>query len=85
MSISDVAKSTSTDRVFGKLLNAVRCGNLDSRDRDLSKFTGVFSDLYIVDDVIYFGSRVAIPSNQQARLLSELHFSHIGAVKMKEF
>ena len=33
---------------------------------------------------MYFGARVVIPSNQQARLLEKLHFTHIGAVKMKE-
>ena len=84
LSISDVAKATREDKVFGKLFNAVRCGTLDSKDKDLSKFTGAFSDLYIGEEVLYFGTRVVIPSVQQARLLSELHFSHIGAIKMKE-
>ena len=84
LDIRDVAKATREDRIFGKLFNAVRCGNLDSKDKELSKFTGVFSDLYIGDEVLYFGTRVVIPTVQQARLLDELHFSHIGAVKMKE-
>ena len=84
LDISDVAKATREDRTFGKLFNAVRCGNLDSKDKDLSKFTGVFSDLYIEDEVLYFGTRVVIPTNQQARLLDELHSSHIGVVKIKE-
>ena len=84
LDISDVAKATREDKVYGKLFNTVRCGNLDSKDKDLSKFTGVFLDLYIENEVLYFGTRVVIPTVQHARLLDELHFSHIGAVKMKE-
>ena len=62
LSISDVAKATREDKVFGKLYNAVRSGNLDSKDADLSKFNGVFSDLYIENEVLYFGTRVVIPT-----------------------
>ena len=84
LDISDVARATREHKTFGKLYNAVRCGNLNSKDKDLSRFTGVFSNLYIEDEVLYFGTRVVIPTVQQARLLEELHFSHIGVVKMKE-
>ena len=75
LDISHVAKATREDKVYGKLFNAVRCGNLDSKDKDLSKFTGVFLDLYIENEVLYFGTRVVIPTVQHARLLDELHFS----------
>ena len=34
--------------------------------------------------MLYFGARVIIPSCQQARMLDELHMSHIGIVKMKD-
>ena len=84
MSIADVARATREDRVYGKLYNAVRNGSLNKDDPDLSKFNGVFAELYIEQEVLYFGSRVVIPSIQQAKLLEELHFTHIGAVKMKE-
>ena len=38
LDISDVAKATREDKVYGKLFNAVRGGNLDNKDKDLSKF-----------------------------------------------
>ena len=84
LTISDVAIATRKSRQYGKLFNAVRSGNLDSKDPDLKKFNGVFQELYIEDEVIYFGCRVVIPTVQQLRLLTELHYSHIGIVKMKE-
>ena len=84
LTISDVAKATRKSRQYGKLFNAVRSGTLDNKDPDLKKFNGVFQQLYIEDEVIYFGSRVVIPTVQQLRLLTELHYSHIGIVKMKE-
>ena len=84
LTIKDVAKATREDRQYGKLYNAVRSGVLDNKDPDLKKFNGVFEQLYIEDEVIYFGSRVVIPTVQHLRLLTELHYSHIGVVKMKE-
>ena len=84
VSITDVSRATREDRVYGKLFNAVRCGKLDSSDKDLGRFNGVFSSLYIGDEVLYFGTRVVIPIVQQQGLLEELHFSYIGATKMKE-
>ena len=84
MSIGDVAKATRKDKQYGKLYNTVRSGNFDNKDPDLSKFSGVFNELYIEKEVLYFGSRVVIPTVQHTRLLEELHYSHIGVVKMKE-
>ena len=84
LTIKDVATATRNSRQYGKLYNAVRSGILDHKDPDLKKFSGVFQQLYIEDEVIYFGSRVVIPTNQQLRLLTELHYSHIGVVRMKE-
>ena len=84
LTITDVAKATRKSRQYGKLYNAVRSGTLDSKDDDLKKFNGVFQELYIENEVIYFGCRVVIPTVQQSRLLTELHYTQIGIVKMKE-
>ena len=84
LTVADVAKATREDPVYGKLYNAVRSGNLDITDKDLSKFNGTFSSLYIGDEALYFGTRIVIPTCQQASLLGELHMTHIGASKMKE-
>ena len=70
LTISDVAKATRKSRQYGKLFNAVRSGTLDNKDPDLKKFNGIFQQLYIEDEVIYFGSRVVIPTMQQLRLLT---------------
>ena len=83
LTINDVSKATRVDPIYGKLFNAVRCGSLDTTDKDVSRFNGIFSNLYIEEEVLYFGTRIVIPTKLQEGLLEELHFSHIGAVKMK--
>ncbi|CAL4110654.1 unnamed protein product, partial [Meganyctiphanes norvegica] len=83
LSLEDVATKTREDKLYGRLLKSVEAGVLDNSEKELSRFSGVFDDLYIEDGVVYFGSRVVIPTCQQARLLEELHYSHIGAVRMK--
>ena len=84
LTVADVARATREDKVYGKLYNAVRSGVLDTRDKEQGKFAGVFDSLHIEEEVLYFGMRVVIPSCQQQRMLDELHFAHIGIVKMKE-
>ena len=49
LSIADVSRVTRLDCVYGKLFNSVRYGNLDSNDKDLSKFNEVFSSMYITN------------------------------------
>ena len=84
LTVEDVAKATREDKIYGKLFNAIRSGVLDKKDKELGKFAGVFDNLHIEEEVIFFGSRIVIPSRQQQRMLDELHFSHIGIVKMKD-
>ena len=84
LSISEVAAATKTCKIFGKLYRAVKLGQLDLKDKDLSKFNGVFDSLYIQNDVIHFGSRICIPPVYHDRLLSELHSTHIGSISMKK-
>ncbi|MEL7079736.1 MAG: integrase, partial [Cyanobacteria bacterium J06582_2] len=73
-----------TCKNFGKLYRAIKLGSLDIKDKDLSKFQGVFDSLYIESDVIYFGNRICIPPVYHERLLTELHATHIGAISMKK-
>ena len=84
LNIKDVAKATRGDRVYGKLLTAIRSGVVNNNDPDLKPFISLFNDLYIEQDVIFYGSRIVIPTAQHHRLLQELHMTHIGIVKMKE-
>ena len=84
VTVKDVANATRTDKVYGKLLTAIRAGILCKEDNDLKPFISVFDDLYVEQDVIWYGSRLVVPTKQQQRLLEELHQTHFGVVKMKE-
>ena len=75
LNITDVAAATKTCKIFGKLYRAVKLGTLDKNDKDLTKFQGVFDNLYIQNEVIHFGSRICIPPKYHERLLTELHSS----------
>ena len=80
----DIAKATREDKVLGKLSNALRDGNIDKNDQDLKPYISMYDEIYIENDVIFHGQRIIIPTKQRERLLSELHMTHTGVVKMKE-
>ena len=84
LSVKDVAKATREDKIYGKLLSAVRTGNLDCKDPDIKPFVSILDGLHIENDVICYGSRIVVPTRQQGRLLSELHMTHMGIVQMKQ-
>ena len=84
VTVKDVAKATRDDRVYGKLLNAVRAGQINRQDADLKPFISMLDDFHIEQDVLFYGARIIIPTVLQARLLDELHQTHMGAAKMKE-
>merc|ERR1711954_554426 len=84
LSIQEVADATQSCKIYGKLFRAVKVGVLNSKDKDISKFSGVFDSLYIENNVLHFGSRIVIPTKFHDRLLSELHASHIGVNSMKK-
>ena len=62
LTMKEVADTTKVDKVYGKLYSAIKAGVLNTTDKDISKFIGVFEQLYIKDDVIHFGTRVVIPT-----------------------
>ena len=64
LTIKDVAKATRGDRIFGKLLIAIRAGEISKTDPDLKPFISLFHELYIEQDVIFYGSRIVIPTAQ---------------------
>ena len=84
VSVKDVAKATRDDRVYGKLLNAVRTGQANLQDADLKPFISMLDDFHIEQDTLFYGARIIIPTVLQTRLLDELHQTHMGAAKMKE-
>ena len=80
----DVASATITDKTLSKLAAAVRVGIVNKEDVDLKPYVSVFEDLYMDQEVIYHGQRIVIPERQRAKLLDELHTTHIGIRAMKE-
>ena len=84
LTIKDVAAATKSCKIFGKLFRAVRSGVINVKDKEISKFQGVFDSLYIDNEVLHFDNRIVIPPKYQDRLLSELHTSHIGVFSMKK-
>ena len=84
LGVKDVAKATREDKVYGKLLSAVRSGDIDSTDPDMKPFISLLDGFHIENDVICHGSRIVVPTRQQARLLSEFHMAHTGIVQMKQ-
>ena len=79
----DIAKATREDPLYGRVLTAVKTGVFNHRDKSLTPFTSVKNGLTVDAGCLLYGSRVVIPTRQQARLLSELHATHMGVVKMK--
>ena len=80
----NVATATREDKVLGKLVTAIRTGEINKKDIDLKPYVSVFENLYIENDVIFHGQRMVVPSKQRAGLLDELHMTHIGIVAMKK-
>ena len=83
LTASDIAKATREDPLYGRVLTAVKTGVFDVKDKTLSPFTNMKDKLTVDAGCLLFGSRVIIPTCQQARLLFELHITHMGVVKMK--
>ena len=83
LTANEVAKATREDPIYGRVLTAVKSGVLDRKDKTLSPFFSVWDNLTVDAGCLIFGSRVIIPTCQQARLLFELHHTHMGIVKMK--
>ena len=53
LTVRDVAKATCEDRIYGKLLAAVRCGELKKDDPAHKPFVSIFDDIYVEQDVIF--------------------------------
>ena len=62
MNIKDVANATHEDRVYGKLLADIRSGDICLIDSNMKPFRGVFNDVYVEHDVIFYGSHIVVPT-----------------------
>ena len=79
LAMEDLKKAAETDEAYQRVLRLVRTGTEPlpaSTEGYLGKY---FSDLSIVDGLVYFeGSRILVPRNFQAEVLETLHMAHQG-------
>ena len=80
-----IAKATRDDPIYGKVLDAIKSGEWRGLTNEGTEgsFKRVRDSLAVVAGCIMRGNRVVIPAKHQEQLLSELHETHMGAVKMK--
>ena len=84
---AEVAAATKDCKIFGKLYRAIKLGMIDTKDKDLKPFQGVFDSLYIVYTycmysmhVCYHDVRIPIVGHSPYRIH---HFpSHIERVQI---
>ena len=74
---------TSRDPILSQVLHCIRTGWAKNPSADLQPYNSRQTELYEMDGVIMWGTRVIIPPKARDVILSELHACHFGAVKMK--
>lgn len=84
LTAKDVAQETQTDPVLAKVKQHILSGwPKHVPDETLQPYVRRKFELTMENDCVHWGFRVVIPEKLQSRLLSELHESHWGMVKMK--
>ena len=78
----DVAAETRRDSELAGLLSAVKAGLWP--EESMGPFQALKGHLHTQGDCIMWGSRVIIPRVLQAKVLRELHRTHLGSTKMKQ-
>lgn len=81
----EIKHATQTDPVLSKVLGFVKNGwPSDVEDLRLKPYFGRRQELSVQQDCLMLGPRVVIPNKHQQSIVSELHISHPGIVRMKE-
>lgn len=84
LTAKDIAQETQKDPVLAKVKQHVMSGwPKHVPDEALQPYVRRRYELTMENDCVHWGFRVVIPEKLQNRLLSELHDSHWGMVKMK--
>ncbi|CAG4992790.1 unnamed protein product [Colias eurytheme] len=81
----DIAQSTKKDIILSKVLIFLRQNWEFCLDDKFKLYWKVRDALSIEQECIMFGLRVVIPSDLRERVLSALHSTHQGIVRMKSF
>lgn len=84
--MNDLRKAANGDTGYASLVEAVLTGFPARRDRtDLAvrQYWTIREQLSIDDGLVFFGSRVVVPSAARRSVLARLHASHQGIVRTK--
>ena len=86
VSATEVQKATRADPVLQKLLWYIKKGwpqNKKKIDKQLHPYFQIRTELTIHKDCILRGLRIIIPEKLRKQVLTEIHSSHLGIVRMK--
>ena len=81
---ADIRQGTARDPVLAKVIRFVQEGFPDRNDEiDFRPYFSRKNELSIQDGCLLWGARVVVPPSGRTKLLSQLHDSHTGIVRMK--
>ena len=83
VTVADIRKWTKRDPFLSQVLQFVDQGWPQKCDSSLSQFSSRSTELSVLDGCILWGSRVAVPPQDQQAVLQELHTAHPGMTRMK--
>ena len=78
-----LAVLTNRDPVLSRVTRCIQMGWPNKPDNTLKPFAMRQTELYIVKNVMMWGTRVVISETARKAILKELHSCHFGIVKMK--
>ncbi|KAL5014582.1 hypothetical protein ScPMuIL_008852 [Solemya velum] len=82
----EIRIETGKDKVLNLLKNTIMTGwperRKDCKD-GVSLYWGFRDELTIVDDMIFKGTRILIPSSMRNQMLTKIHVGHLGTEKCK--
>ena len=80
----EIATESERDEIHRRLKLAILLGHCPSDDPDLTPYRKVFTELTIVDDVIFRGNKVVLPESLQELAVDYAHQGgHPGSARLK--
>ena len=83
MTLEEIENESSKDELFQKIRQYIETDNWTERDKTLTPYFKVRSELSVQGNLILRGSKLVIPRKLQARVLSILHETHQGIYRSK--
>lgn len=83
ISMQEIMQATSSDSSLSKVLEYVKTGWPDSIEKDIRHYFLKRSSLACENECLFYGERIVIPFKYRRNILSLLHDTHVGVVRMK--